>query len=160
MDDLNWLCEHAYAYLEGMSAAAALEALEALGLRDGDVLAGHGAANVSQVSIVLRKAQEARASGANKCVVWCGVVSSGGGRGVRGAHTHRCDCPTILQARVVCFGTQSCSIHQSRGGRDSGVQCQADQRSNSSKQAAAHAHILTQGLPACHCAADCRQTPC
>lgn len=110
MDDLNWLWEHGHPHLAGLTPTAALEALR---VADGGVLCTDGAASASEVSTVLRKAQEAQASGAHTCVVWGGGVS-GGGTGVRGAHTHtpRYNCPTTLQARVVCWGIHSGSIHQ------------------------------------------------
>lgn len=60
MDDLNHLCQHGHEYLTGLDPP---DALEAMGVPDGGVLVIAGAASGSQFSLVLRKAQEARASG-------------------------------------------------------------------------------------------------
>lgn len=85
MDDLNWLWEHGHPHLAGLTPTAALEALR---VADGGVLCTDGAASASEVSTVLRKAQEAQASGAHTCVVWGGVLSCGGGVCVCVGHTH------------------------------------------------------------------------
>jgi hypothetical protein len=71
MFDLNWLSRRRYPHLAGLGASDALQSMQTqFGLREGDVLAIDAAASAAQVSIVLRKAREAQASGAQTGMLW------------------------------------------------------------------------------------------
>lgn len=77
-DDIQWLRKKHYPQLTGI--VEALEVLEGLGLREGDVLAGTGAATADQVGSVLRwvlrSARGGRAGGEMQWLVGARAISS------------------------------------------------------------------------------------
>lgn len=60
-DNLEWTCGNGYPDNPQLTALGVTDALQLLGVQDGEALAVDGAASTEQVSIVLRQAQGERA---------------------------------------------------------------------------------------------------